>query len=153
MTTENTTDSSVGTQLQETGLETIKFGLVGISGIGVNFITLWIALNLLGANDAVALALGIVVSMTTNYLLNRVWTFHSEHEKRTEYPKYILSNLAGIALQYFIGLGVENYFESIDFFSINLLVIDLPSIYLASMIGILVGFVANFSFSKFFVFN
>ena len=143
-----TTESS----LQETTTETVKFAIVGVSGIGVNFITIWIAINL-HANDELAIALGIFFSMTTNYLLNRLWTFQSDREKRMEYPKYIASNLLGIALQYFIALGLEDYFEQQGYDSLDLVVITVPSIYFASLAGILVGFVANFALSKYFVFK
>jgi putative flippase GtrA len=127
--------------------------MVGVSGIGVNFIVIGISLSIFDFSDPVALALGIFFSMTSNYLLNRIWTFQSAHDKRTEYPKYVLSNAVGIGLQYVVALLLEIQFELAGFFGIDLLLFFLPSIYLASTVGIGVGFIANFLLSKYFVFS
>lgn len=58
----------------------VKFGSVGVSGVGVNLLFVWIGVQIFGGfadpiRDASASALGIVVSIFTNFLLNDTWTW------------------------------------------------------------------------------
>ena len=53
----------------------IKFGMVGSTGVLVNEGGLWFGLNVLGWQESYALALGIEISIITNFLLNNFYTF------------------------------------------------------------------------------
>lgn len=143
----------VSAEVQQTARQTIKFAAVGVTGVGVNFLVLTIAIYLFHLTDAVALGLGIIFSMSSNYVLNRIWTFHSEEQVIDEYIKYIVLNLIGVLIQYGVALALEKYFETINFISIYLLILSIPSIYIASTVGILLGFISNFIFSKYLVFS
>ena len=133
--------------------EPIKFGLVGISGILVNFIILTLSLYILQLSDPISLAFAILVSLSTNYYFNRIWTFGSENPITNEYLRYVITNGIGIIIQYSLSVLLEIRFEKMDWLGLNLGLILIPSIFVASIFGILIGFIANFSFSKFFVFN
>lgn len=79
----------------------VKFGIVGASGMVVHFGVLYLFKELVGLNPFVANTLGFITAATTNYILNRIWTFESkEKQVAVEYLKFILVSV--------IGLGVNN---------------------------------------------
>ena len=79
----------------------IKFGIVGASGMLVHFSVLYLFKEVVGLNPFLANTIGFVTAATTNYILNRIWTFHSQEKQvAVEYLKFILVSI--------IGLGVNN---------------------------------------------
>ena len=79
----------------------IKFGIVGASGMVVHFSVLYLFKEIVGLNPFVANTIGFVTAATTNYILNRIWTFRSQEKQvAVEYLKFILVSV--------IGLGVNN---------------------------------------------
>ncbi len=79
----------------------IKFGIVGASGMLVHFSVLYLFKEVVGLNPFVANTIGFVTAATTNYILNRIWTFRSQEKQvAVEYLKFILVSI--------IGLGVNN---------------------------------------------
>ncbi len=82
-------------------LKFVKFGIVGASGMVVHLCVLYLCRDVLGINTFISNTLGFIVAATTNYILNRIWTFRS-HDKQVgmEYMKFIIVSL--------IGLGINN---------------------------------------------
>ena len=79
----------------------IKFGIVGASGMVVHFGVLYLFKEVVGINPFLANTIGFVTAATTNYILNRIWTFRSQEKQvAVEYLKFILVSV--------IGLGVNN---------------------------------------------
>ena len=79
----------------------IKFGIVGASGMVVHFSVLYLFKEVVGLNPFLANTIGFVTAATTNYILNRIWTFRSQEKQvAVEYLKFILVSV--------IGLGVNN---------------------------------------------
>ena len=79
----------------------IKFGIVGASGMVVHFSVLYLFKEVVGLNPFLANSIGFVTAATTNYILNRIWTFRSQEKQvAVEYLKFILVSV--------IGLGVNN---------------------------------------------
>lgn len=79
----------------------LKFCIVGGSGVVVDFGITYLAKEFLKLNKYVANSLGFICAATSNYILNRTWTFGS--------------NDPDIAMQYFrffgfslIGLAINN---------------------------------------------
>lgn len=62
-------------------LKFLKFGVVGASGMVVHGGVLYLCKEIIGLNPFVANTIGFVTAATTNYILNRIWTFRS-HEKQ-----------------------------------------------------------------------
>jgi dolichol-phosphate mannosyltransferase len=58
-------------------IQLAKFGGVGASGYAVN-LTVYAALLHVGVHFNLAAAVSFVVSATSNYLLNRAWTFRAQ---------------------------------------------------------------------------
>ena len=86
--------------IREILMKFIRFGVVGFSGVFVDFGITFIGKELLKIQKYVANAIGFTVAASTNYVLNRVWTFHSHNpEIAMEYFKFIVIS--------FIGLGIN----------------------------------------------
>jgi len=88
-------------QLRDLFWKFVKFGVVGASGMVVHFGVLFLMREVIGLNDFVANTIGFVAAATSNYFLNRIWTFRSkEKQVGVEYLKFILVSV--------VGLGVNN---------------------------------------------
>lgn len=133
--------------------ESIKFIIVGVSGVLVNYIILSISLYIFSLPRELAVALAIFVSMTTNYYINRIWTFKSDNPILFEYIKYLLSASIGAIIQFIVTIQLDNIFQANDIISIDLVLLEVPTIYISALLGIGIGFIANFTISKLFVFN
>ena len=78
----------------------LKFGVVGFSGVFVNFGVTYACKEWFKWNKYLSNILGFIVAASTNYLLNRIWTFQSNNPQiGREDVKYF-----GIAL---VGLGID----------------------------------------------
>ncbi len=134
----------------ENTVQLFKFALIGLSGIFVNFVILFLFLKII--SEEYALAFAIIISISNNYVLNRMWTFESKAGILKEYIKYVLGTSIGSLVQYFGTLWLYNIFLSKNITDIHILT-KIPIIYFANLIGISVGFILNFIISKKFVFN
>ncbi len=77
----------------------IKFCVVGFSGMLIDFGTTWILKEKVRINKYIANSTGFTLAATSNYIWNRVWTFHSGNTRiATEYFTFILISLAGLAI-------------------------------------------------------
>jgi putative flippase GtrA len=79
----------------------LKFGLVGFSGVFVDFGITWLCREKLRLNQYLANSTGFLCAVLSNYLLNRVWTFHSQDPSvALQFVKFLFASL--------IGLGMNN---------------------------------------------
>lgn len=77
----------------------IRFGIVGASGMIVDFGVTWLCKEKLCWNKYVSNSLGFILAATNNYFWNRLWTFHSESvEIAREYSTFVLIALVGLGL-------------------------------------------------------
>ena len=121
-------------------LQLIKFCMVGGSGLVVDFGITYIFKELLKVNRYVANSIGFVCAATTNYILNRIWTFRSTDPQITR--QYLL--FLGIAV---VGLGINNaviYLLS-DRLGLNF--------YLSKLVATVVVTVWNFLMNYFITFS
>lgn len=82
-------------------LKFIKFGVVGVSGVVVDFGTTWLLKEILKINRYIANSTGFMCAVVSNYILNRIWTFHSHDTAvAVQFSKFL-----GVAL---IGLAMNN---------------------------------------------
>ena len=83
-------------------LKFLKFGVVGLTGVFVNFGVTYVCKEWFKWNKYLSNILGFIVAASTNYLLNRIWTFESSNPQiGVEYVKYF-----AIAL---VGLGIDTF--------------------------------------------
>jgi putative flippase GtrA len=82
-------------------LKFFKFGVVGATGMGVDFGVTWLLKEQFRLNKYVANSAGFMCAVMSNYCLNRMWTFES-HDPHLALQ---FSKFFGVAL---IGLGMNN---------------------------------------------
>ncbi|HPW66675.1 MAG TPA: GtrA family protein [Salinivirgaceae bacterium] len=77
----------------------IKFGIVGFSGVLVDFGITFLCKEWLKIPKYVSNAIGFTVAASTNYYLNRVWTFYSQNPNMLrEYSDFFVISLIGLAI-------------------------------------------------------
>lgn len=118
----------------------IKFCVVGFSGVFVDFGTTWLFKEKAGFNKYVANSIGFVVAATSNYFLNRTWTFHSQNPRIiTEYVSFF-----GIAV---VGLLMNNIliFVLTEKFKLNFYLSKLFAIALVTVWNFFMNYLLTFS--------
>lgn len=77
----------------------LKFGVVGFSGLIVDFGVTYLCKEKLKIHKYVSSSLGFIVATTTNYSLNRYWTFNS-HDSASfiQFGKFFIISLVGLFL-------------------------------------------------------
>lgn len=119
----------------------LQFGFVGAVGTGVNLGVLTL-LTAAGAVPNIAVAGGIAVSLYTNFLLNRRFTFgYSRHQ--AFWPQF-----AGFVAASALG-SIVNYFTTLKLHR----AVPVMPIQVAAVIGIVVGMVFNYLSSRYMVFR
>ena len=77
----------------------IKFGIVCASGAVIDFGLTALCKGILGIPELLANAIGFSVAATSNYFLNRVWTWKStSKDVGVEYAKFFFVSLIGLGL-------------------------------------------------------
>ena len=77
----------------------IKYCIVGFSGVIVDFSITWLLKEKLHVNKYVANTAGFVSAATSNYVLNRIWTFESENPRIAgEYVSFFVISIIGLGL-------------------------------------------------------
>jgi len=77
----------------------ILFGIVGFSGVLIDFGITWLFKELFRVNKYVANATGFLVAASSNYILNRIWTFSSTNPNIAgEYSLFLLISIIGLAI-------------------------------------------------------
>jgi len=84
-------------------LKFIKFSLVGFSGVFVDFVTTAFCKEILKIQKYVANTFGFVLAASTNYILNRIWTFHSNNPNiMLEFTRFFMISLIGLGINLLI---------------------------------------------------
>jgi dolichol-phosphate mannosyltransferase len=128
----------------------LRFAVVGASGVLVNFaflaLGLWFFSGLAGGpRETIASALGIVMSVLSNFLLNDAWTW-GDRKKGTRkrdvayrLSTYVIGAAIAAGLQFGIAALLRASFDA--------------HVYLAQAAGIAVGTVVNYLISNHVVFK
>lgn len=122
----------------------MQFLVVGASGVVVNLFILTL-LKLFGFNDVICLAGGIAVSLVTNFLLNRRFTFSYAKDRPImgQFISFIGASAIGMVVNYAVALYLNN--NVVDSSSLSL--------QLAALGGIAAGMWFNFLSSRYLVFR
>ncbi len=118
----------------------LKFCTVGFSGMIIDFGTTWVLKERVHLNKYVANSTGFIFATTSNFALNRIWTFHSLYKEVGEQYLSFLS----IAL---VGLALNNLVVYIFHGRLGL------NFYLAKLIAVLIVTVWNFLMNYFITFR
>ncbi len=96
----------------------IKFGVVGASGVIVDFGFTYLGKEIVKIPKYYANAIGFTIAASTNYFLNRIWTFHSQNpDIGLQYSKFILISLIGLGLSTLIIWTLVSKFKWNFYFS------------------------------------
>lgn len=80
-------------------LKFIKFGVVGGSGVFVDFFFTWLAKEKFGIQKYLANAIGFTIAASTNWFFNRIWTFESSNpDVLIEYTQFLIVSLIGLGI-------------------------------------------------------
>jgi len=80
-------------------LKFIKFCLVGFSGLIIDFATTYLLKEKVKIPKYIANASGFILAASSNYVLNRIWTFHSKNSNIiNEYSSFILISIIGLGI-------------------------------------------------------
>ncbi len=79
----------------------LKFATVGAIGFGVDFLVFNLVRNVLGLPPIPSNMLSFVAAVTSNFLLNRFWTYPDSRTKPflQQMGQYALVNVAGLAIR------------------------------------------------------
>ncbi len=77
----------------------LKFGLVGLSGVIVDFGFTILCKEVLKIQKYIANAIGFTMAASSNYFLNRIWTFESTNPKiALEYSEFLIISMIGLVI-------------------------------------------------------
>ncbi len=125
-------------------MEVLHFLIVGASGVVVNLAVLTL-LAWLGARESLALAGGVAVSVVTNFLLNRHYTFSHARGGNIwkQFVSFVGATSVGMLVNYLVALGLRS----------SLLATAAGGLQIAALVGIAAGLVFNFLGYRFIVFR
>ncbi len=84
-------------------LKFLKFGIVGFSGLIVDFGFTYLFKEIFKVQKYLANAIGFMMAASSNYFLNRIWTFQSINpEIAVEYTEFILISIIGLGINTFM---------------------------------------------------
>jgi putative flippase GtrA len=95
--------------LQGDLLKFIKFGIVGFSGLLIDFALTWLLKEKARISPYLANAVGFIVAASSNWYLNRIWSFESQNSHlMEEYVAFLLVSLLGLLINtavLFVGIN------------------------------------------------
>jgi putative flippase GtrA len=113
-----------------------KFGIVGLIGMVIDFSITILLKEKFKIHRYIASSTGFTVAASSNYLLNRLWTFESNNPRIfVEYSTFIIISIIGLAINnlflYLFEKKVKFYFAK----------------FLAIVVTTLWNFLANYYFN------
>jgi putative flippase GtrA len=81
----------------------LKFAVVGASGLIVDFGFTALCKEILKIQKYLSNAIGFTLAATSNYFLNRIWTFESKNPQIVlEYSEFLIISIIGLGINTFI---------------------------------------------------
>ncbi|MDI2112319.1 GtrA family protein [Commensalibacter nepenthis] len=116
----------------------IQFGLVGLSGLALDTCTVYLLRHIIGLTTATLVA--YFIAATSNWLINRLWTFHGLGKNKhfvNQWFTFLITNILGFCL---------NRGTVLILFHFSQTCVAHPII--ALIIGAATGMFANFNISR-----
>jgi putative flippase GtrA len=93
-------------------LKFIKFCMVGFSGVFVDFGITFVCKEFFKIQKYLANTFGFAMAATTNYFLNRIWTFHSTNPNiMLEFSRFFIIALIGLFINLLIIWAMSGKFK------------------------------------------
>lgn len=135
-------------------LKFLKFGVVGASGMVVDFGVLILMRDVVGLPDLLANTISFTAAATSNYFLNRIWTFRSKDKQvGLEYLKFLAVSIVGLGINNGVLWLSSRLWPDAYNASINLLGMDIDVFYLFKLLAIAITTVWNFFGNMLFTFR
>lgn len=81
----------------------IKFGLVGFTGLVIDFSITWFCKEKVGLNKYLSNALGFSLAVVNNYFLNKHFTFHdNDSDIASQFLSFLMISIIGFGLNTFL---------------------------------------------------
>ncbi len=128
----------------------IKFSVIGGLGAVINTAILWTANEVFFVYYLWASVLAFSVAVTSNYVLNRKWTFRSKGRVPKQYSQFLVVSVSGLVLNLIVLKSiVDGLMPALD------IARDKASVYLivANLITIFIVSVFNFVVNSFWTFR
>ncbi len=141
-------------ELRTTLVKFIKFGVVGASGMVVDFGVLYLMRDVAGLPDLWANTISFTAAATSNYILNRIWTFRS-HERQVgvEYVKFLAVSIVGLAINNGVLLLSRLLWPDLYGGTLTLLGMNIDIFYLFKLLAIAITTLWNFFGNMLFTFR
>lgn len=118
----------------------IKFGLVGASGLVIDFFITWLLKEKLHSNKYFANSVGFILAVTNNYMLNRMYTFqNSDSNIGAQFTSFLLIALIGFGINMLLLYLLQNYTKT--------------NFYISKIIITLIVFIWNFGANNWYTFK
>ncbi|GAA5000573.1 GtrA family protein [Kitasatospora paranensis] len=145
MTTTTAPKPSLVQRLRGMSGEVVKFGIVGLSGVVVNFLVFWVCINGLGLASLRSNVAATLVAIATNYLGYRYWLYRDRDaaSRKREITLFLVFSGAGMLIETGVlacsvyVLGLDTHIEQIA----------------AKLVGLAVGTVFRFVSYRTWVFK
>lgn len=110
-------------------LKFLKFGVVGFSGMLIDFGITWLLKEKLKVNAYLANSIGFISAASSNYFWNRVWTFESENQDiPLEYMSFIIISVVGLLINNLMIYLLTTKFK-LNFYLAKLLAIGVVTVW------------------------
>lgn len=77
----------------------VKYVIVGSIGYAVNLATYWLVTVVIGVDEYLAILPAFITNTTSNYVLNRAWTFAPEHAAtKLEMVKFLIVSFSCVVV-------------------------------------------------------
>lgn len=118
----------------------LKFALIGSWGLIIDFSLTYLCKEKIKIQKYISNAIGFTSAASSNYVLNRIWTFHSSNPRVLyEYSSFLLVSIIGLSINSFVlWLLVSRYKKHF---------------YLSKLFAIIVTTFWNFTANYLFTFN
>ncbi|MFE6749171.1 GtrA family protein [Kitasatospora purpeofusca] len=121
MATTTASEPSLAQKLRGLSGEAVKFGVVGLSGVVVNFAVFWICINGLHLASLRSNIAATLIAIFTNYLGYRYWLYRDRDaaSRKREITLFLLFSGAGMLIETgVLGfsvylLGLDSHFEQL----------------------------------------
>lgn len=107
----------------------LKFGVVGCSGMIIDFGMTYLCKEIFKLNKFVSNAIGFILAATSNYFLNRIWTFDSHSERvGSQYVQFMIVSVIGLEINSII-LYLLNERLKCNFYLSKLIAIGITTVW------------------------
>ena len=95
---------------KKTGLQFLKFALIGILNTGIHYSVFLFLLRIVGVYFLAASAVGYCCGLINSYIFNKLWTFKARGtRKHLEFMKFVLVNIVALGANIISLKGFVSY--------------------------------------------